>query len=136
MHNLKSGELNPADASMKALPKRKGNDLFPPEVWALGGASMKALPKRKGNSRAVAPEISSWVASMKALPKRKGNVALFIFTARKNDASMKALPKRKGNTPSRPAPQASSTSLNESPSQKEGKFGRRSVGHTGYRQPQ
>ena len=97
---------------MKALPKRKGNDLFPPEVWALGGASMKALPKRKGN------------------------VALFIFTARKNDASMKALPKRKGNTPSRPAPQASSTSLNESPSQKEGKFGRRSVGHTGYRQPQ
>ena len=112
MHNLKSGELHPVVASMKARPKRKGNDLFPPEVWALGGASMKALPKRKGNSRAVAPEISSWVASMKALPKRKGN------------------------TPSRPAPQASSTSLNESPSQKEGKFGRRSVGHTGYRQPQ
>ena len=38
-----------ADASMKALPKRKGN--LSADLIAVGlRASMKALPKRKGNS--------------------------------------------------------------------------------------
>ena len=38
------------EASMKALPKRKGNVVVfaPPAFWKLT-ASMKALPKRKGN---------------------------------------------------------------------------------------
>ena len=37
-----------ADASMKALPKRKGN--LSADLIAVGlRASMKALPKRKGN---------------------------------------------------------------------------------------
>ena len=98
---------------------------------------MKALPKRKGNESLGGIELPILTdASMKALPKRKGNDLFPPEVWALGGASMKALPKRKGNTPSRPAPQASSTSLNESPSQKEGKFGRRSVGHTGYRQPQ
>ena len=39
------------EASMKALPKRKGNVVVfaPPAFWKLT-ASMKALPKRKGNT--------------------------------------------------------------------------------------
>ena len=61
-------------ASMKALPKRKGNsEILMTGDWVASAASMKALPKRKGNTesvRAGGPEIS---ASMKALPKRKGN---------------------------------------------------------------
>ena len=36
-------------------------------------ASMKALPKRKGNSVHEVPEPADLFASMKALPKRKGN---------------------------------------------------------------
>ncbi|WP_168165232.1 hypothetical protein [Rothia sp. HMSC061E04] len=37
-------------ASMKALPKRKGNEHDLEVQVNAGGASMKALPKRKGNS--------------------------------------------------------------------------------------
>ena len=38
-------------------------------------ASMKALPKRKGNPiPAIAPPPYQPLASMKALPKRKGNL--------------------------------------------------------------
>ena len=36
-------------------------------------ASMKALPKRKGNPRRPSFCIAKCIASMKALPKRKGN---------------------------------------------------------------
>ena len=36
-------------------------------------ASMKALPKRKGNSLPSLPLLPPKSASMKALPKRKGN---------------------------------------------------------------
>ena len=36
-------------ASMKALPKRKGNVIFAVAIRAVVLASMKALPKRKGN---------------------------------------------------------------------------------------
>ena len=39
----------------------------------LSRASMKALPKRKGNTHDVAGLGSVELASMKALPKRKGN---------------------------------------------------------------
>ena len=36
-------------------------------------ASMKALPKRKGNLRHLVDVVHNEHASMKALPKRKGN---------------------------------------------------------------
>ena len=36
-------------------------------------ASMKALPKRKGNAPALVSCVWTATASMKALPKRKGN---------------------------------------------------------------
>ena len=38
------------------------------------GASMKALPKRKGNVIVISQSPAYLLASMKALPKRKGNV--------------------------------------------------------------
>ena len=38
-------------ASMKALPKRKGNPILAPITTNPNMASMKALPKRKGNKR-------------------------------------------------------------------------------------
>ena len=59
-------------ASMKALPKRKGNRPTCPAARDTHGASMKALPKRKGNVLQVGKHGTS-AASMKSLPKRKGN---------------------------------------------------------------
>ena len=38
-----------------------------------GSASMKALPKRKGNQTVILLQQVGHTASMKALPKRKGN---------------------------------------------------------------
>ena len=61
-------------------------------------ASMKALPKRKGNTSVVILEAHLTGASMKALPKRKGNPPLAgVTSVLETPASMKALPKRKGN---------------------------------------
>ena len=110
-------------ASMKALPKRKGN--LSPSVAGhplrrlnespsekegkcltadtpklrYPVASMKALPKRKGNAHRPDRTLSeARLASMKALPKRKGNVTSRHHTVQGFAASMKALQKRKGNT--------------------------------------
>ena len=73
----KSGALVPSGrvgmASMKALPKRKGNATPAPVILRQTSASMKALPKRKGNVRANPDHAVIVGASMKALPKRKGN---------------------------------------------------------------
>ena len=59
---------------------------------------------------------------MKALPKRKGNELVAERSTRIRLASMKALPKRKGNPVNVPPGDTDHGSLNESPSQKEGKF--------------
>ena len=107
-------------ASMKALPKRKGNTPIPTLGVTMNdclnespskkegkspcgcagtaalNASMKALPKRKGNFSGWIGSFHRSCASMKALPKRKGNLK-GIFLAVFLGASMKALPKRKGN---------------------------------------
>ena len=42
------------------------------------GASMKALPKRKGNPHRVSALLAVESASMKALPKRKGNIGSYV----------------------------------------------------------
>ena len=59
---------------------------------------MKALPKRKGNNLCLSRKPRNICASMKALPKRKGNCAVNAVVATEEKASMKALPKRKGNS--------------------------------------
>ena len=86
-----------ADASMKALPKRKGN--LSADLIAVGlRASMKALPKRKGNDEGDnAPDDERF--SLNESPSQKeGKFGLFRNQfIRRNKASMKALPKRKGN---------------------------------------
>ena len=72
-----------------------------------------------GPRRLDGPIIS---ASMKALPKRKGNVSTRTGMPRRVQASMKALPKRKGNKITPGSRRQIVFSLNESPSEKEGKF--------------
>ena len=84
-------------------------------------ASMKALPKRKGNARTMELPLHLVSASMKALPKRKGNVLPDAFSSWIPPASMKALPKRKGNISLQIHLEEGQLSLNESPSEKEGK---------------
>ena len=88
---------------------------------------MKALPKRKGNRAGRVLIRRRAVASMKALPKRKGNEHDLEVQVNAGGASMKALPKRKGNPAHRRAP-GPGHRLNESPSQKEGKYQREDGG--------
>ena len=84
---------------------------------------MKALPKRKGNFCEGSEDVDvKHCASMKALPKRKGNSFAPRDHSTGNQASMKALPKRKGNETLRNTPKDTPKSLNESPSEKEGKY--------------
>ena len=50
-------------ASMKALPKRKGNRLHPLQANCGRAASMKVPPSRKGNTaRNTSPVATSWVS--------------------------------------------------------------------------
>ena len=84
-------------ASMKALPKRKGNYGDATLEWGLHDASMKALPRRKGNSPTTLPTTSLAAASMKVPTRRQRNAGAF-----------------EADRPRR--------CLNESPSQKEGKW--------------
>ena len=58
---------------------------------------------------------------MKVPPKRKGNHGGFAVAQTHNDPSMKVPPKRKGNAGSASCLPRAARSLNESPSEKEGK---------------
>ena len=100
--------------SMKVPPKRKGNLFWKMEKLFCLNPSMKVPPKRKGNancSRRSATFCSK--PSMKVPPKRKGNAAPI--------PSMKVPPKRKGNRVEFDL-NPDALALNESPSEKEGKF--------------
>ena len=92
------------------------------EKWYDNGyPSMKVPPKRKGN--AVDPQLMARVErpSMKVPPKRKGNCAEENAGWRFEYPSMKVPPKRKGNLAVAALPLGITDSLNESPSEKEGK---------------
>ena len=107
---------------MKALPKRKGN----------GGVAAGEHFERGGLNESPSEKEGKWcvehveevinAASMKALPKRKGNHLKISCHPMQWRASMKALPKRKGNAAALSARVNSVVGLNESPSEKEGKF--------------
>ncbi len=60
--------------------------------------------------------------SMKVPPKRKGNNTPSPSPASGVSPSMKVPPKRKGNTEEEEKPSKGKVTLNESPSEKEGKF--------------
>ena len=131
---------------MKVPPKRKGNPT--PPAWTANQASalnespsekegkyqntqnrpfapympsMKVPPKRKGNQLKDAEGKPTGKPSMKVPPKRKGNVDTKHRTHRADMPSMKVPPKRKGNSADGLQNILLET-LNESPSEKEGKF--------------
>ena len=83
---------------------------------------MKALPRRKGNVSSLERQHLRLTASMKAPPKRKGNAAAcataFIWTQHLNEGPYKIV----GKSLSPEALPPCGASLNESPSQKEGKY--------------
>ena len=59
-------------------------------------ASMKALPKRKGNCHSAWNNQKRGACLNEAPPKRKGNLLTGTLMTHERRASMKALPKRKG----------------------------------------
>ena len=86
-------------------------------------ARLNESPSQKEGKLLKTSELSgaSLFASMKVPPKRKGNEtpgACWVWTGA---ASMKVPPKRKGNISRGYGAQRGNLSLNESPSQKEGK---------------
>ena len=87
-------------------------------------ASMKALPKRKGNTRSSIVRVDR--DRLNESPSEKEGKSHQCEFGRAADlASMKALPKRKGNADSRERAvlvRVLQTGLNESPSEKEGKY--------------
>ena len=131
--------------SMKVPPKRKGN--FCPGLSAgfqcvalnespsekegkcrlvviercCHNPSMKVPPKRKGNDVRVLGFDNLHQPSMKVPPKRKGNLVWLVWSPAPECPSMKVPPKRKGNSMSSHT-SAVGLPLNESPSEKEGKW--------------
>ena len=77
--------------------------------------------KKEGKSSASRHRLSSFHASMKAPPRRKGNTETPMQPPDILKASMKAPPRRKGNH-SEATRAVLISSLNESPSKKEGKW--------------
>ena len=85
-------------ASMKALPKRKGNCHRHQSITCLPLASMKALPKRKGNFKKGIIQRSRRFGLNESPSQKEGKFGrLSSLTFWGLLASMKALPKRKGN---------------------------------------
>ena len=91
-------------------------------LQAVGERLNESPSEKEGKCAAIEqPPFRYIYASMKALPKRKGNEILHRRNFLRVQASMKALPKRKGNV-SKFSETIHPTSLNESPSEKEGKL--------------
>ena len=159
--NTLSADLSPVGLrpSMKVPPKRKGNLGVLVAAWFTLSPSMKVPPKRKGNqvrvtgTRIIVPlnespsekegKCAGWrhgvppcrYPSMKVPPKRKGNDSAVAFMRSLMGPSMKVPPKRKGNTHSSPWPSRHHP-LNESPSEKEGKWNAGAMRCLPYSNPQ
>ena len=121
--------LNPVgnhDASMKALPRRKGNGLDVDGGCHHCAASMKAPPKRKGNLRWLVRACSANLTLNESPSEKEGKYQCSSALQHGAAPSMKVPPKRKGNFVCRMVTRSTST-LNESPSEKEGKSHRRRV---------
>ena len=61
-------------------------------------ASMKALPRRKGNQQEFFPKPTDTAGLNESPSQKEGKFRLPFGLVNPNSASMKALPKRKGNT--------------------------------------
>ena len=111
------------DASMKAPPKRKGN-----LRWLVRACSanltLNESPSEKEGKCLVdsVSEMQTVTASMKVPPKRKGNNPGNFQDPAACAASMKVPPKRKGNLVPVQTERRLERRLNESPSEKEGKY--------------
>ena len=85
-------------------------------------ASMKVPPKRKGNNPGNFQDPAACAASMKVPPKRKGNLVP-VQTERRLERRLNESPSEKeGKYWSHLLHPISQVCLNESPSEKEGKF--------------
>ena len=86
------------EASMKALPRRKGNArITPPQPHRLPCLNESPSQKEGKSLFTLSLRIRIIPASMKALPRRKGNRHSCFCWSQRWEASMKALPRRKGN---------------------------------------
>ena len=108
---------------MKVPPKRKGNQgnfSRESDTFAPLNESPSEKEGKLQRGRGLAQIRHS--PSMKVPPKRKGNERTHHQNQTGDEPSMKVPPKRKGNHRSRRGRPSGYPTLNESPSEKEGKF--------------
>ena len=106
---------------MKVPPKRKGNVPLTTAVVFPVSALNESPSEKEGKLLMCSPCKEAAQPSMKVPPKRKGNGASLIGCSPSAEPSMKVPPKRKGNYIQISAFLLNCISLNESPSEKEGK---------------
>ena len=108
---------------MKVPPKRKGNSglLEPLATERIPLNESPSEKEGKSASSAAGSASSSVAPSMKVPPKRKGNHDVATGCSQRCDPSMKVPPKRKGNPVGTSCTFTMRETLNESPSEKEGK---------------
>ena len=111
------------DPSMKVPPKRKGNPAVAFESALQVYPSMKVPPKRKGNGIQPRGEQPRVLPSMKVPPKRKGNLTNGKYQKFMEESLNESPSEKEGkcHSHSRGGPRRP-RSLNESPSEKEGKY--------------
>ena len=121
--SVSARERTPPRASMKALPKRKGNPASGITHWGIFGITHWGILE----------------GGLNESPSEKEGKCLRLARlgiARMGSASMKALPKRKGNFLATRLVAHTMKGLNESPSEKEGKSVHGPDGHASHQAPQ
>ena len=115
----------PAACLNESPSEKEGKLLISGSSAATRTASMKALPKRKGNCRVRVAGYRRGLSRLNESPSEKEGKLLNPRNRLLHNAiaSMKALPKRKGNSYWPRERRVRILRLNESPSEKEGKCG-------------
>ena len=112
------------NASIKAPLKRKGNRNAAGGTPAVAAASMKALPKRKGNKGPIRGDEFREAASMKVYISSSRTSSRLVILSHHNSLVLIESPyKLYGNSQNFGFATPRRCCLNESPSEKEGKFG-------------
>ena len=121
---------------MKALPRRKGNLRWLVRACSANLTLNESPSEKEGKYFFLLIPHFAPIPSMKVPPKRKGNLVFVSISWQELRPSMKVPPKRKGNSSLRSRHLPRRGPLNESPSEKEGKFDPRDTPQLGGFSPQ
>ena len=120
--NVSIGTVNLSDSLNESPSQKEGKSLSVASVLIYGISLNESPSQKEGKSEMKRSKNNPCSASMKVPPKRKGNLSSASRAHPSSWASMKVPPKRKGNLWKPAFELTLDRGLNESPSQKEGKW--------------